>query len=217
MRILLVEDQADLHRIVREMLEEDGYAVDSSADGVSGLAKALTYPYDAIVLDLMLPKLDGWEVLQRLRERSKTPVLILSALDEMSDRCRGLNLGADDYLPKPFGQEELLARLRALIRRAAGQATSVIEIRGVTIDTRSKQVLHEDQVIALTSREYSLLEYLAIHRGRVVRREELFDHLFDEIDEVSSNMLDVYVSYLRKKLGSELITTRRGFGYVIEA
>lgn len=216
MRILLVEDQADLHRIVREMLEEDGYAVDSSADGVSGLAKAMTYPYDAIVLDLMLPKLDGWNLLQRLRERRKTPVLILSALDEMSDRCRGLNLGADDYLPKPFGQEELLARLRALIRRAAGQATSVIEIRGVTIDTRSKQVLQADQVIALTSREYNLLEYLAIHRGRVVRREELFDHLFDEIDEVSSNMLDVYVSYLRKKLGSEFITTRRGFGYVIE-
>lgn len=216
MRILLVEDQADLHRIIREMLEEDGYAVDSCSDGVSGLAKAITYDYDAIVLDLMLPKLDGWELLQELRIRHSTPVLILSALDEMSDRCRGLNLGADDYLAKPFGQDELLARLRALIRRAAGQATSLIEIRNVAIDTRSKQVLQGGQAVALTSREYSLLEYLAMHRGRVVRREELFDHLFDEIDEVSSNILDVYVSYLRKKLGSEFITTRRGFGYVIE-
>ncbi len=216
MRILLVEDQAELHRIIREMLEEDGYSVDSANDGNAGLAKAITYDYDAIVLDLMLPKIDGWEVLERLRQKKNTPVMILSALDQTSDRCRGLDEGADDYLPKPFSHEELLSRLRALIRRAAGQSKSLIEFAGVKLDTRMKTVTLHDEAIALTTREYNLLEYLALHRGRVVRREELFDHLFDEIDEVSSNSLDVYVSYLRKKLGADLISTRRGFGYVIE-
>ncbi len=216
MRILLVEDQTDLHRIIREMLEEDGYSVDSANDGNSGLAKAMTYDYDAIVLDLMLPKIDGWEVLERLRQSKSTPVMILSALDQTSDRCRGLDEGADDYLPKPFNHEELLSRLRALIRRAAGQSKSLHEFAGVKLDTRLKTVTLHGEAVSLTTREYNLLEYLALHRGRVVRREELFDHLFDEIDEVSSNSLDVYVSYLRKKLGADLISTRRGFGYVIE-
>ena len=216
MRILLVEDQADMHRIVRQMLEEDGYAVDSANDGNTGLAKALTYDYDAIVLDLMLPNITGWEMLNRLRDRKNTPVLILSALDQARDRCRGLDEGADDYLPKPFSHEELLSRIRALIRRAAGQSKSIIEFSNIHLDTRSKIVKVHDEPIALTTREYNLLEYLVLHRGRVVSREELHDHLFDEIDEVSSNNLDVYVSYLRKKLGADLITTRRGFGYVIE-
>ncbi len=216
MRILLVEDQADMHRIVREMLEEDGYAVDSANDGNAGLAKALTYNYDAIVLDLMLPKITGWEMLNSLRVRKNTPVLILSALDQARDRCRGLDEGADDYLPKPFSHEELLSRIRALIRRAAGQSKSIIEFANIHLDTRSKIVTLHDELITLTTREYNLFEYLVLHRGRVVSREELHDHLFDEIDEVSSNNLDVYVSYLRKKLGADLITTRRGFGYVIE-
>ena len=216
MRILLIEDQADLHRIIRAMLEEDGYSVDSANDGNVGLAKAMTYDYDAIVLDLMLPKIDGWEVLDRLRQSKSTPVMILSALDQTSDRCRGLDEGADDYLPKPFNHKELLSRLRALIRRAAGQSKSLIEFSGVKLDTRMKTVSLNGEPISLTTREYNLLEYLALHRGRVIRREELFDHLFDEIDEVSSNSLDVYVSYLRKKLGADLISTRRGFGYVIE-
>jgi two-component system, OmpR family, response regulator len=216
MRILLIEDQAELHRIIREMLEEDGYSVDSANDGNAGLAKAMTYEYDAIVLDLMLPKMDGWEVLDRLRQSKSTPVMILSALDQTSDRCRGLDEGADDYLPKPFCHEELLSRLRALIRRAAGQSKSLLEFAGVKLDTRMKTVTMHGEAISLTTREYNLLEYLALHRGRVIRREELFDHLFDEIDEVSSNSLDVYVSYLRKKLGADLISTRRGFGYVIE-
>ena len=216
MRILLIEDQADLHRIIREMLEEDGYAVDSANDGNAGLAKAMTYEYDAIVLDLMLPKMDGWEVLDRLRQRKNSPVLILSALDQARERCRGLDEGADDYLTKPFSHEELLSRLRALIRRTAGQSKSIIEFANITVDTRSKVVTLDNEPIALTTREYNLLEYLVLHRGRVVSRDELFDHLFDEIDEVSSNMLDVYVSYLRKKFGSDLVTTRRGFGYVIE-
>lgn len=216
MRILLIEDQTDLQRIIREMLEEDGYSVDSATDGNAGLAKAMSYNYDAIVLDLMLPKIDGWEVLDRLRQIKSTPVLILSALDQTSDRCRGLDEGADDYLPKPFSHEELLSRLRALIRRAAGQSKSLLEFSGVKLDTRKKTVTLNEEAISLTTREYNLLEYLALHRGRVVSRDELLDHLFDEIDEVSSNNLDVYVSYLRKKLGADLISTRRGFGYVIE-
>ncbi len=215
MRVLLIEDQADLHRIIREMLEEDGYSVDSAHDGRAGLAKAATYNYDAIVLDLLLPKIDGWELLDRLRRQKKTPVLILSALDASQDRCRGLDGGADDYLPKPFDHRELLARLRALIRRSAGAAKSIIEIENLAIDSRSKSVKLDDIEVQLTTREFQLLEYLALHRGRVISREELFDHLFDEIDEVTSNSLDVYVSYLRKKLGAELIVTRRGFGYVI--
>ncbi len=216
MRVLLIEDQTDLHRIVREMLEEDGYSVDSAHDGRAGLARVETYDYDAIVLDLMLPKLDGWELLDRLRQRKHTPVLILSALDASHDRCRGLDNGADDYLPKPFDHQELLARLRALIRRSAGVSKSTIEIANLRIDTKLKTVTLDDNAVSLTTREFQLLEYLALHRGRVISREELFDHLFDEIDEVSSNSLDVYVSYLRKKLGADLIVTRRGFGYVIE-
>ncbi|RCS54285.1 DNA-binding response regulator [Bremerella cremea] len=215
MRVLLIEDQADLQRIVRDMLEEEGYAVDTCSDGMAGFARAMSCDYDAIVLDLMLPKMDGRELLERLRERRNTPVLILSALDELADRCHGLDLGADDYLPKPFRHEELLARLRALIRRAAGQANPQIEIGNVSIDTRAKTVSLNGKVVSLTTREYSLLEYLAMHRGRVITRNELFDHLFDEIDEINSNMLDVYISYLRKKLGNGLITTRRGLGYLI--
>lgn len=216
MRVLLIEDQADLHRIVRQMLEEDGYSVDSAHDGRAGLARVQTYNYDAIILDLLLPNIDGWELLDQLRQRKSTPVLILSALDASSDRCRGLDNGADDYLPKPFDHQELLARLRALIRRSAGVCRSIIEIDQLKIDTKSKNVTFRSAPISLTTREFQLLEYLALHRGRVISRDELFDHLFDEIDEVSSNLLDVYVSYLRKKLGSDLIVTRRGFGYVIE-
>ncbi len=215
MRILVVEDQPDLLRLLRGILEEAGYAVDTSADGNEGLAKALTWPYDAIVLDLMLPKLSGLELLERLRVRHKTPVLILSARDAVPDRVRGLDLGADDYLPKPFEQNELLARLRALIRRSAGQAQTTVELGDIVIDLRSKAVQRDGEAIALTAKEFMLLEYLVTHRGRVISRDELVDHLSDENDESNSNVLEVYVSYLRKKLGAELIETKRGFGYVI--
>lgn len=215
MRVLVVEDQPDLLRLLRGILEESGYAVDTSADGNEGLAKALTWPYDAIVLDLMLPKLSGWEVLERLRVRHKTPVLILSARDAVPDRVRGLDLGADDYLPKPFEQVELLARLRALIRRSAGHAQTTVQIGDVAIDLRSKAVQLCGEEVALTAKEFMLLEYLVTHRGRVVSRAELVNHLSDENDESNSNVLDVYISYLRKKLGAELIETKRGFGYVI--
>lgn len=221
MRVLVVEDQPDLQRILRGMLEDEGYSVDSCSDGAAGLAKAQSYSYDAIVLDLMLPELDGWQVLKRLRasrdaSKKSTPVLILSALHEVEDRCEGLDLGADDYLAKPFNHAELISRVRALIRRAAGQSSSMLQIENVKIDQRAKKVYLEDEEVALTGREYSLLEYLALHRGRVIGKDELFQHLSDEIDEMASNWLEVYVSYLRRKLGAEVIKTRRGIGYVIE-
>jgi two-component system OmpR family response regulator len=215
MRILVIEDEPDLRRLLMEMLEDAGYAVDVSADGQDGLYKARLSAYDAIVLDLMLPKLDGWDLLEDFRSTHNTPVLILSARDALSDRVLGLDLGADDYLAKPFERIELLARLRALIRRAAGQRQTSVAIGTLVVDLRSRCVMQNDEPIDLTAREYSLVEYLAIHRGRVVGRTELYDHLFDENESSLSNLLDVHVSNLRKKLGSELIETRRGQGYVI--
>jgi two-component system OmpR family response regulator len=215
MRILVIEDQADLRRLVKGILEEDDYAVDVAVDGEEGLSKAKVWPYDAIVLDLMLPKLDGWDLLEQLRETHDTPVLILSARDALPDRVLGLDLGADDYLAKPFERVELLARLRALIRRNAGRSKSTLTINDLKVDLIGRTVTRGDEVITLTAREYILLEYLALHRGKVVSRSELYDHLFDENDATLSNLLDVYISYLRKKLGPDVIETRRGLGYVI--
>ncbi|QDU27484.1 Transcriptional activator protein CzcR [Anatilimnocola aggregata] len=215
MRVLIIEDEPDLRRLIAEVLCEADYAVDIAADGQDGLTKALSWSYDAIVLDLMLPKLDGWKLLAQLRREKATPVLIVSARDSVRDRVEGLDLGADDYLIKPFERAELLARLRALIRRAAGQSVTELTIGEVRIDLRSRTVLLGQEPIVLTSREYVLLEYLALHRGRVVSRTELFDHLFDENENSLSNLLDVHVSNIRKKLGHELIETRRGLGYVI--
>lgn len=215
MRVLVIEDEPDLRRLVAEVLIESDYAVDISADGEDGLHKALTNNYDAIVLDMMLPKRDGWSLMQALRKEKGTPVLILSARDAVSDRVLGLDLGADDYLIKPFERSELLARLRALIRRSAGQAVALLTIGPISIDLRGRQVALAGEEVALTSREYALLEYLALHRGRVISRTELYDHLFDETDNTLSNLLDVHVSNLRKKLGHDLIETRRGQGYVI--
>jgi two-component system OmpR family response regulator len=215
MRVLVIEDQPQLRRLVVEMLEQDGYAVDSSSDGVDGLAKAQSWPYDAIILEMMLPKLDGWDLLEMLRATHSTPVLVLSARDALSDRVLGLDLGADDYLAKPFERAELLARLRALIRRAAGKPAMTVVLGDVRIDLRARSATREGETISLTAREYGLLEYLVLHRGKVVSRTELYDHLFDANDDSCSNTLDVYVSYLRKKLGPGLIETRRGLGYVI--
>jgi two-component system OmpR family response regulator len=197
-------------------LREEGYAVDLAEDGEEGLYKALETSYDAIVLDIMLPKLDGIEVLRGLRKKKDTPVLMLTARSEISDKIRGLDHGADDYLGKPFDLDELLARLRALIRRAAGQSTPAIHIGTVTIDPIARRVRKSEEEIVLTAREYSLLEFLAQHRGRVISRTELYEHVFDENDDTFSNLIDVHVSNLRKKLGHDFITTRRGHGYCIE-
>jgi two-component system OmpR family response regulator len=216
MRILVVEDEPRLLASLAKALREEGYAVDTANAGDDGLFKAETNEYDVIVLDVMLPRLDGWHLLARLRKTKSTPVLMLTARDTTGDRVRGLDTGADDYLVKPFDLNELLARLRALIRRAIGQARSELIVRDLLIDTRARTVTRGGQPVSLTAREYAILEYLALHQGEVVSRTELYEHLFDESDDTLSNLLDVHVFAIRKKLGAELITTRRGLGYCIE-
>lgn len=216
MRILIVEDEPDLRNGLARALRDEGYAVDIADNGEDGLFNAQSTDYDAIVLDVMMPKLDGWEVLARLRKQKKTPVLMLTARDQSRDRVKGLDTGADDYLVKPFDLPELLARLRALIRRTTNQTTNLIEIGEVTIDTAARVVSFDRRPVELTAREYALVEFMARHRGEVVTRTQLYEHLFDENDSTLSNLLDVHVSNVRKKLGAEFITTRRGHGYCIE-
>jgi two-component system OmpR family response regulator len=216
MRILVVEDEPRLLANLAKALREEGYAVDTADNGDDGLFKAETCDYDAIVVDVMLPQLNGWELLARLRKRKRTPVLMLTARDRTSDRVRGLDTGADDYLIKPFDLHELLARLRALIRRSAGQALSRIEIGEVLIDTRARSILRAGQPVTLTAREYAILEYLALHRGKLVTRSALYEHILDETDDTLSNLVDVHIFSIRKKLGHDLIATRRGQGYCIE-
>ncbi len=216
MKLLLIEDEDDLRATLADSLREQGYAVDSSADGEEGLYRALEADYDAIVLDLMLPRLDGWELLRRLRARKATPVLLLTARRALQDRVRGLDLGADDYLVKPFDLDEAHARLRALIRRSKGAASNRVPIAaGVVLDTARREVLLDGRPLDLTAREYSLIEYLALHRGEVVTRSRLYEHLFAEDDETFSNLLEVHVCNVRKKLGKDFIQTRRGHGYAL--
>jgi two-component system, OmpR family, response regulator len=216
MRLLVVEDELDLLRALEKAFEEEGYAVDTASDGEDGLFKATSWDYDAIILDLMLPKLDGGELLRRLRRIKTTPVLVLTARDALPDRVKGLDTGADDYLVKPFERLELLARIRALVRRSAGQAAAVLEIGDVKIDMAARTVTKREEAINLTPREYALVEFLALHRGKIVTRTMLYDHLFDENEDSLSNLLDVHVSNLRKKLGADFIVTRRGQGYLID-
>ena len=216
MRLLIVEDEPDLLASMAQALREEGYAVDTAADGEDGLFKAESVDYDAIILDIMLPLLDGWAVLKNLRRTKKTPVLMLTARDQSRDRVKGLDTGADDYVIKPFDLPELFARLRALIRRSAHQTTNRLEIGTVTIDTAARAVTLGGQTVDITAREYALVEYLARHRGEVVTRASLYEHLFGDDDDTLSNLLDVHVSNLRKKLGHDFISTRRGHGYCIE-
>jgi two-component system, OmpR family, response regulator len=214
MRVLVIEDEPDLLGALTQALREAGYAVDEAADGRTGLFKA-GGEYDCIILDIMLPRMDGFSLLRELRRKKTTPVLILTARDALADRVRGLDAGADDYLTKPFELAELLARVRALIRRAAGDAVPQIEIGDVTVDTLAKAVSRGGEVIKLTAREYALVELLALHRGELVTRTMIYDHLFDETDDTLSNLVDVHVANVRKKLGKDFITTRRGQGYLI--
>lgn len=215
MRLLVVEDEPDLLAAVCQALREEGYAVDEAADGELGLFKAESWDYDAIVLDIMLPKLDGWQVLAKLRESRRTPVLLLTARDGVQDRVRGLDQGADDYLIKPFSLSELLARLRALIRRTAGQASPRIVIGDFTLDSLARTVYRADELIPLTAREFALFELFAMNQGQVVTRTQIYEHLFDENDDSLSNLIDVHVSNLRRKLGKDTIVTRRGQGYLL--
>lgn len=216
MRLLVVEDEPDLLASLVKTLAEEGYATDGAANGIDGLYKAGTCDYDAILLDVMLPGLDGWELLRRLRRTKTTPVLMLTARDTTDDRVHGLDTGADDYLVKPFDLPELLARIRALIRRNRGQACSRLAIGDLELDLAARRVTVGGAPVTLTAREYALLEFLALHRGEVVTRTTLYEHLFDEDDDTMSNLLDVHVSNLRRKIGRDLIVTRRGHGYIIE-
>ena len=215
MRILVVEDEIDLRESLAQALREDGYAVDTAFDGEDGLYKAKAWEYDAIILDWMLPKLNGVELLRRLRREKKTPVLLLTAKDAVADRVTGLDEGADDYLVKPFSLKELLARVRAIIRRSTGNASNRIAIGTVEIDLANKTVKESGNPVELTAREYAMLELLAVHAGKLVSRTMIYNHIFDEHDDTLSNLVDVHISHLRKKLGKDFIETRRGQGYIL--
>ena len=190
-RILLVEDEPRLQVSLAKALREEDYAVDTASDGETGLYKAESSDYDALILDVMLPVLNGWQVLERLRVQKSTPVLMLTARDATPDRVRGLDLGADDYLIKPFDLPELLARLRVLIRRRAGLACPVVNLGNILLDPRSRTVTKAGLPVTLTAREYCLLEYLAMNRGKLISRGELHGHLLDENEDTLSNLLDV--------------------------
>ena len=216
MRLLVVEDDPDLNRQISSALEDAGYAVDRALDGEEGHFLGDTEPYDAIVLDIGLPKMDGISVLEQWRRDGKTaPVLILTARDRWSDKVQGFDAGADDYVAKPFHMEEMLARIRALLRRASGHASSEILCGPVRLDTRSGRVTVDGGAVKLTSHEYRLLSYLMHHQGRVVSRTELVEHLYDQDFDRDSNTIEVFVGRLRKKLGTEVIQTVRGLGYLL--
>src|ERR1700730_3876975 len=217
MRVLLIEDHLPLVRVLRQGLEEEGFAVDTAHDGEEGDFKARSAQYDVIILDLMLPKKDGLTLLKEWRTSGlASHVLVLTAKGMLEDKVRGLDIGADDYLTKPFELEELLARLRALIRRTHQAKDPVLRILDLEIDTAARTVKRAGQTIHLTPREYSLLHFLAYHRGKVVSRSMIWEHLYDEYDENTSNVVDVYIRYLRNKIdkGFEppLIITRWGEG-----
>jgi DNA-binding response OmpR family regulator len=220
MRVLLIEDHKPLVRALRQGLEEEGFAVDVAIDGQEGDFKAHTAEYDVIILDIMLPKEDGLSLLQRWRKEGLTThILVLTARGSMEDKVKGLDLGADDYMTKPFELEELMARLRALIRRGHQVKSPLIRVHDLELDTASRSVKRAGQAIHLTPREYSLLEFLAFHRGKIVTRSMIWEHLYDDRDETTSNVVDVYIRYLRNKIdkGFEppLILTRWGEGYML--
>lgn len=216
MRLLVVEDDPDLNRQLFDALTDAGYVVDKALDGEEGHFLGDTEPYDAVVLDLGLPVMDGVSVLEQWRrDGHKMPVLILTARDRWSDKVAGFDAGADDYVSKPFHMEEVLARIRALLRRNAGHATSELECGPLLVDTKSARATVDGKAIKLTSLEYRLLAYLIHHKGRVVNRTELVEHLYDQDFDRDSNTIEVFVGRLRKKLGVDLLKTVRGLGYCL--
>ena len=221
MKLLLVEDSERLQRSLSTGLQKHGFTVDQAFGGEQALAFTAVNRYDAVILDLMLPKVDGLTVLTRLRAAGDDcHVLILSANDQTEDRVHGLDLGADDYLVKPFSFDELVSRLRALNRRRSGVKNPVIEIDGVRLDTVARQVSFAGEPVALTPQEYRLLEFLALRRGRVFSHDQLIDQLYDANSYVTRNAVEAHISALRKRLTAagapKLVTTRRGFGYLVE-
>jgi two-component system, OmpR family, response regulator len=216
MRLLVVEDDPDLNRQLTTALTDAGYVVDTVADGEEGHFLGDTEPYDAVILDLGLPVMDGVTVLEKWRRTGrKMPVLILTARDRWSDKVAGFDAGADDYVSKPFHMEEVLARVRALLRRSAGHATSEISCGPLMLDTKSARVTVDGKAIKLTSLEFRLLAYLIHHKGRVVSRTELVEHLYDQDFDRDSNTIEVFVGRLRKKLGVDVLKTVRGLGYCL--
>ena len=221
MRILVVEDESDMSRFIVRGLAEQAYAVDAAATGDEALERASTTTYDAIILDAMIPPPDGFEVCRRLRSAGvSVPIVMLTARDALADRVEGLDSGADDYLVKPFEFAELLARLRAVLRRRDARHDPVITVDDLRIDTRSHRVTRAGQDIGLTTKEYTLLEYLAAHAGRVIGRDEIAEHVWNEQYDPFSNLIEVYIGRLRRNIdrdrGTRLIHTIRGAGYIIE-
>jgi two-component system, OmpR family, response regulator len=218
MRVLLVEDESDLASTLSRALDEAHFAVDVAGDGDEAQFMLGEVRYDAVVLDLMVPKRSGWTLLQDLRQSgAKTPVLILTALDAVADRVKALDLGADDYLPKPFAIAELVARLRALLRRSSGNPSPVLVVGSITIDRAARLVYRENEPVELTAREYSILELMVRHRGTLVTRSDICEHIYSESTDVFSNVIDVHIAALRRKLGPDVIQTRRGQGYIVNA
>jgi two-component system copper resistance phosphate regulon response regulator CusR len=220
MRILLVEDEPDAAAVLAKGLREHAYAVDTAADGRQALEHTAINDYDLIVLDLLLPRLDGIEVCRRLRaEGTATPILMVTARGEPDERVEGLDAGADDYLPKPYHFPELLARVRALLRRGPALASAVLRIENLAIDTRARQVRRGGRQIQLTTKEYALLEYLARRQGEVVGRADIAEHVWDDSFDPLSNLIEVYIQRLRRKIDDgeavKLIRTRRGSGYCL--
>ncbi|MCP4328975.1 MAG: response regulator transcription factor [Alphaproteobacteria bacterium] len=218
MRVLVVEDQPELADVLRESLAEAGYAVDVAMDGEEGHFLGDTEPYDAVVLDLGLPLMDGLSVLRQWRSDGRMmPVLILTARDRWREKVEGIDAGADDYVAKPFQMEEVLARVRALIRRAAGHAAAELNCGPVAVDTRSGRVTLDGQPVKLTAQEFKVLSYLIHHLNKVVSRTELTEHIYDQDFDRDSNTIEVFIGRLRKKLGADVITTERGLGYRMSA
>ena len=218
---MIIEDEKDLVRVLKRGLEENSFTVETAYDGEEGLYLAENFPYDAIVLDLMLPGIQGFQILERLRQSKKdVPVIVLTAKGDVEERVKGLNLGADDYMVKPFNFSELIARLRAVLRRHKGSSSSSIEIADLKIDMNSNTVYRGGKEIKLTAKEYKILEYLALNRGKVISRTELLEHIYDINSDPDSNVIDVYINYLRKKLDKgfekKLIHTVRGAGYILK-
>lgn len=218
MRLLLAEDDPDLSRQLKSFLEDSGYAVDASLNGEDAHYLGETESYDAVILDLGLPIMDGISILKKWREAGiDTPVLILTARDSWSEKVAGLDAGADDYVPKPFQIEEVLARIRALIRRAAGQSSPELSIKGLTLNSASSKVTVDGLPIKLTAQEYKLLSYMMHHPNKVISRTELTEHIYDQDFDRDSNTIEVFVTRIRKKIGVDIIKTIRGLGYQLVA
>ena len=220
MRLLVVEDEKKLNELITKKLEKEYYGVDSCFDGEEAVRYVEGTEYDAIILDIMLPKLDGFEVIKRIRaKKNKVPILLLTARDNIDDKVKGLDYGADDYLVKPFIFEELMARIRVLLRRNSGNADNIITIANLKVDLDAKTVFRDDILIKLSARKYSVLEYLIRNKGKILSRERIEDHIWNYDYEGGTNVIDVYIRYLRKKIDDsytpKLIHTIRGLGYVL--